>query len=92
MQVRKQAGQGFTLALKPRADVTRIPKQGYQWPPPPKKTCVLQRNAGKLEVFQFLVVITPDIFPAFQSHAASPCLNAVNIALIHYLLVSWWPA
>ena len=22
----------FTLALKPRADITRSPKQGYQWP------------------------------------------------------------
>ena len=32
-----------TLALKPREDVTRSPKQGYQWPRekdscPPKKT------------------------------------------------------
>ena len=27
-----------TLALKPRGDVTRNPKQGYQWPP--KRTCV----------------------------------------------------
>ena len=26
-----------TLALKPRGDVTRNPKQGYQWPP--QKTC-----------------------------------------------------
>ena len=24
--------RGSTLALKPRADVTRNPKQGYQWP------------------------------------------------------------
>ena len=24
--------QGFTQALKPREDVTRCPKQGYQWP------------------------------------------------------------
>ena len=29
-----------TLALKPRGDVTRSPKQGYQWPH--KWTCVLQ--------------------------------------------------
>ena len=31
MQARKHASE-FTLALKPRADVTRSPKQGYQWP------------------------------------------------------------
>ena len=30
-----------TLALKPRGDVTRIPKQGYQWPH--KWTCVQQK-------------------------------------------------
>ena len=28
----KKARKGSTLALKPRADVTRSPKQGYQWP------------------------------------------------------------
>ena len=30
-----------TLALKPRGDVTRNPKQGYQWPK--KRTCVRQK-------------------------------------------------
>ena len=32
MQVRKHVSKESTLALKPRADVTRNPKQGYQWP------------------------------------------------------------
>ena len=31
-----------TLALKPRGDVTRNPKQGYQWPH--KRTCVSAKN------------------------------------------------
>ena len=31
-QARKHASEKSTLALKPRADVTRSPKQGYQWP------------------------------------------------------------
>ena len=31
-QTRKRTSEKFTLALKPRADVTRSPKQGYQWP------------------------------------------------------------
>ena len=30
-QVRKHTSEGSTLALKPRADITRSPKQGYQW-------------------------------------------------------------
>ena len=30
-----------TLVLKPRGDVTRSPKQGYQWPH--KRTCVQQK-------------------------------------------------
>ena len=32
MQVTKHTSEGSTLALNPRADVTRSPKQGYQWP------------------------------------------------------------
>ena len=32
VQVRKHTGKGSTLALKPRADITRSQKQGYQWP------------------------------------------------------------
>ena len=31
-QARKHASKKSTLALKPRADVTRSLKQGYQWP------------------------------------------------------------
>ena len=34
-----------TLALKPRGDVTRNPKQGYQWPQ--KWTCVRQKVRKK---------------------------------------------
>ena len=34
-----------TLALKPRGDVTRSPKQGYQWPH--KWTCVQQKLKKK---------------------------------------------
>ena len=32
VQARKHTSEGFTLALKSRADITRSPKQGYQWP------------------------------------------------------------
>ena len=28
----KQAFEGSTLPFKPRADITRSPKQGYHWP------------------------------------------------------------
>ena len=42
----EKAHKGSTLALKPRADVTRSPKQGYQWPHekdlcPPKTSRIL---------------------------------------------------
>ena len=42
MQATKHASEGSTLTLKPRGDVTRSPKQRYQWPfekdlCPPKK-------------------------------------------------------
>ena len=33
VQARKRTSEKSTLALKPGADVTRSPKQGYQWPP-----------------------------------------------------------
>ena len=32
VQARKCASEKSTLALKPRTDITRSPKQGYQWP------------------------------------------------------------
>ena len=33
MQTMKHVSKGSTMALKPRTDVTRSPKEGYQWPP-----------------------------------------------------------
>ena len=32
MQVTKHTSEGFTLSLKPRTDITRSSKRGYQWP------------------------------------------------------------
>ena len=37
-----------TLALKPRGDVTRSPKQGYQWPH--KWICVQQKFLKKVPI------------------------------------------
>ena len=37
-----------TLALKPRGDVTRNPKQGYQWPQ--KRTCVSAKKFKKKRI------------------------------------------
>ena len=37
-----------TLALNPRGDITRNPKQGYQWPP--KRTCVSAKKKKKKKV------------------------------------------
>ena len=43
----KHTSQGFTLALKPWKDVSRSPKQRYQWPH--KRTDVLQNFFKKLK-------------------------------------------
>ena len=44
-----------TLALKPRGDVTRSPKQGYQWPQ--EWTCVQQKlKKKKKRILQYHVV------------------------------------
>ena len=38
-QARKHLSEKSTLALKPRADMTRSPKQGYQRPHEMEKKC-----------------------------------------------------
>ena len=43
MQARKHASETSNLALKPRADVTRGPKQWYQW---------LQKKDDVLQIFE----------------------------------------
>ena len=53
-QAMKHARQGSTLALKPRGDVTRNPKHGYQWPQ--ERTDVLQKRILKT------VCLTADFF------------------------------
>ena len=45
MQARECISEKSTLALKPRSDITRSPKQGYQWPH--KRTYVLQKLKKK---------------------------------------------
>ena len=42
-----------TLALKPEEDVTKNPKQGYQWPW--KRTCVRQKLKVKVSVTVSLI-------------------------------------
>ena len=44
-----------TLALKPRGDITRSPKQGYQWPQ--KWTCVQQKIFLKKNCTKILCVV-----------------------------------
>ena len=46
MQVTKHASEGSSLALKPRADITKSPEIGYQWPH--KKPDILQTVLKKL--------------------------------------------
>ena len=47
-----------TLALKPRGDVTRNPKKGYQWPQ--KRTCVRPKTFLKKEnKYYVITIVTP---------------------------------
>ena len=57
-----------TLALKPRGDVTRNPKQGYQWPPkkdmcPPKTLKKKKKvvNALVASLFVYKMMVLPKI-------------------------------
>ena len=54
--------KGSTLALNPRADATRSPKQGYQWSH--EKDLYLPKIFGKK--------MCADIFLFFDSHICSP--------------------
>ena len=58
-----------TLALKPRADITRSPKQGYQWPH--KRTCVLQKFLKKNMMFRQL--------HAFRNDNVCHCIQVSHI-------------
>ena len=55
MQAKKHASEGSTLFLKPKTDVIRSLKQGYQWPHKqkwcPSKICEL--TAGKIIAYIF---------------------------------------
>ena len=52
MQATKRASEGSIPALKPRADLTMSPKQGYQWPH--RKDYVLQNFKKKTTYFSKL--------------------------------------
>ena len=67
-----------TLALKPRGDVTRGPKQGYQWPQ--KWTCVQQKFKKKNKKFH-LIQSFLEIFDRFLS------FHVYNAQLIQTLLI-----
>ena len=49
-----------TLALKPRADVTRSPKQGYQWPHK-KDMCPTKKKKKKVDKDSTLTVNSSDV-------------------------------
>ena len=47
LQAMKHASKGFTLALKFRADITRSPKRGYQWP----RNGLMSSKIKKINIF-----------------------------------------
>ena len=46
----------FVLALKRRENITRDPKQGYQWSPKRTCQCVLENIKGKKTMLRFYYV------------------------------------
>ena len=92
--------RGSTLALKPRAEVTRSPKQGYQWPHktdwyPPKKFFIKVHGAG---VWNALTA--PNRLPEHKDNTKTsltscnwnhrePLWPVQQCLLTKYLLSSW---
>ena len=74
--------KGSTLALKPRADVTRSPKQGYQWPHekdlcPPKN---FKKKSSPISIqYSFDVILNPQCELQF--------LNIVDFILEFIILI-----
>ena len=64
-QVRKHARKGSILALKPSADVTRSPKQGYQWPH--KKDLCLPKIKKKSLVYFYSLTTAQFLFKLWRS-------------------------
>ena len=68
-------GQGCsTLALKPRVDVTRSPKQAYQWP---AKGHISSKKLKKKKIpftihIKILLTVQIQFLLFFQSHALFP--------------------
>ena len=54
-QARKHASEGSTLALKLRGNITRSPKQGYQWPH--KKGLMSSKTLKKIIGTEFRITI-----------------------------------
>ena len=82
-QAKKHASEKSTLALKPRADVTRNPKQGYQWPP--RKKLMSSKNKIKKRLQRIRVYVEYLVFK-FQEYLISG--NCVNLLISSAFLCS----
>ena len=51
MQARKDTSEGSTVALKPRVDVARSPKQGISGPTINKQLMTPQKGSGLVQKF-----------------------------------------
>ena len=91
MQIRQP-----TLALKPRGDITRNPKQGYQWPQNRTCVCVRQKYLKKNKhgyqsslstniptIHHYLQICQP--FIIIYKHGNHSSLSTNMVAIHHYL-------
>ena len=68
-----------TLALKPRGDITRNPKQGYQWPQ--KRTCVRQKLFKKTKKTHYtcrMLIRWPPSVVAYISCFLAPSMKFLD--------------
>ena len=74
MQVMEQANEGFYPGFKSRADITRSPKQGYQWP---NKKDLPSKNKKEIPGEAFL-----SFFPSW--------ICRTTVLFLVSLFCTWW--
>ena len=72
-QTRKHASEGSILALKPRADITRSQKQGYQWP---QKELLSSKKFQKKKLITDWWLATQKVYERFGVQYSETFTNA----------------
>ena len=93
----EKAYKGYTLALKSWAEVTRSPKQGYQWPhkkdlcPPRIYSRKKEKRYQIKEILKQIFLIKKETYVPWMWLSAYYCLQAINQSPSPsvYMLLYW---